>query len=166
MLCQFRPQAGQLTLADFVPVPGIYPAGRLDKDSEGLLILTDDGPLQHRLSHPRHKRWKTYWTQVEGIPSRDQIDALRTGVRLRDGPTLPARVRTLAPPDLWPREPPIRARKSIPTTWLELQIREGRNRQVRRMTAAVHLPTLRLVRVAIGEYRLEGLLPGQLRLVD
>lgn len=165
VLCQFRSQPGQLTLGDYIQVPGVYPAGRLDKDSEGLLLLTDDGSLQHRLSHPRHKRWKTYWVQVEGRPDASQIAALRAGIELKDGPTLPARVRPMAPPELWPREPPIRIRQSIPTTWIELRIREGRNRQVRRMTAAVGLPTLRLVRVRIGDFSLGDLLPGQLRLI-
>ena len=160
ILCQFRPVAGQRTLADFIAVPGIYPAGRLDKDSEGLLLLTDDGALQHRISHPRHKLWKTYWVQVEGEPGREQLEGLRGGPMLGDGPTQPAQVRSLAEPDLWPRDPPIRSRRSVPTAWLEIRIREGRNRQVRRMTAAVGLPTLRLIRVRIGPWGLDGLGPG------
>jgi 23S rRNA pseudouridine2457 synthase len=166
ILCQFRPVAGQRTLADFIAVPGIYPAGRLDKDSEGLLLLTDDGALQHRISHPRHKIWKTYWVQVEGEPGREQLERLRGGPMLGDGPTRPARVRTLAEPDLWPRDPPIRSRRSVPTAWLEIGIREGRNRQVRRMTAAVGLPTLRLIRVRIGPWELAGLRPGSHRWAD
>jgi 23S rRNA pseudouridine2457 synthase len=166
ILCQFRPVAGQQTLADFIAVPGIYPAGRLDKDSEGLLLLTDDGALQHRISHPRHKLWKTYWVQVEGDPGREQLEGLRRGPMLGDGPTQPARVLSLAEPDLWPRDPPIRSRGSVPTTWLEIGIREGRNRQVRRMTAAVGLPTLRLIRVRIGPWGMEGLGPGDHRWLE
>lgn len=164
VLCQFRPVAGTPTLADFIDLPGVHPAGRLDKDSEGLLLLTDDGALQQRIANPRHKLWKTYWVQVEGTPADSALAALRQGVLLNDGPTLPARVREISPPQLWPRDPPIRHRAQIPTAWLEIAIREGRNRQVRRMTAAVELPTLRLVRVAVGHWRLRGLQPGQWRL--
>lgn len=163
VLCQFRPVAGTPTLADFIDLPGVHPAGRLDKDSEGLLLLTDDGALQQRIANPRHKLWKTYWVQVEGTPADSALAALRQGVPLNDGPTLPARVREISPPQLWPRDPPIRHRAQIPTAWLEIAIREGRNRQVRRMTAAVGLPTLRLVRVAVGHWRLRGLQPGQWR---
>ena len=152
------------TLSDYIAVPGVYPAGRLDRDSEGLLLLTNDGALQARIADPRHKLAKTYWVQVEGTPSAEQLQQLQRGVLLNDGVTLPAEARLLAPPpDLWPRHPPVRFRQSIPTHWLELTIREGRNRQVRRMTAAVGLPTLRLVRVAIGPWRLDGLAPGQWR---
>jgi 23S rRNA pseudouridine2457 synthase len=133
--------------------------------SEGLLLLTDDGRLQHRISHPRHKLWKTYWVQVEGAPSEQELAALCAGVTLNDGPTLPARARLLTPPELWPRDPPIRFRKSIPTAWIELCIREGRNRQVRRMTAAVGLPTLRLVRLSVGDWSLDGLAPGSYRVL-
>ncbi len=150
-------------LSDFIPLPNIYPAGRLDKESEGLLLLTDDGALQHRIAHPSHKLWKIYWVQVEGIPNPDQIERLRRGIWLKDGLTRPAHARLLSEPELWPRDPPIRSRRTIPTAWIELRIREGRNRQVRRMTAAVDLPTLRLVRVAIGPWRLEGLQPGAYR---
>lgn len=161
VLCQFRPGDGEPTLADYIDLPDVYPAGRLDKDSEGLLLLTDDGALQHRIAHPRHKLWKTYWAQVEGTAEEDALAALREGVTLKDGTTRPARVRSIPAPDLWSRDPPIRCRASIPTDWLEIAIREGRNRQVRRMTAAVGLPTLRLVRVAVGDWKLRGLQPGE-----
>ncbi len=161
VLSQFTPEGRWRGLADFITEPGVYVAGRLDADSEGLLLLTNDGPLQARISDPRHKMDKTYWVQVEGIPDDAALDALRHGVALNDGPTLPARVRRLdPPPTLWPRDPPIRVRQNIPDSWIELIIREGRNRQVRRMTAAVGHPTLRLVRAAIGPYRLDGLAPG------
>jgi 23S rRNA pseudouridine2457 synthase len=160
VLCQFRPVAGVRTLADYIGQPGVHPAGRLDKDSEGLLVLTDDGALQQRIANPRHKLWKTYLAQVEGTPDEEALGLLRRGVELKDGPTRPARVRLLPEPDLWPRDPPIRHRLSVPTNWIEIAIREGRNRQVRRMTAAVGLPTLRLVRTAVGDWRLRGLKPG------
>ncbi|MFD2111693.1 pseudouridine synthase [Thiorhodococcus fuscus] len=168
VLSQFTgaPAGLGVTLADYLPLPGVYPAGRLDKDSEGLLLLTDDGALQHRISHPKHKEWKTYWAQVEGTPDETQLEQLRRGVTLNDGPTRPARVRNLAEPDLWPRDPPVRFRKSVPTAWIELEIHEGRNRQVRRMTAAVGLPTLRLVRAAIGTWRLDALAPGDYRVIE
>jgi 23S rRNA pseudouridine2457 synthase len=163
VLCQFtdRSDPPRRTLAAFGLPADVYPAGRLDFDSEGLLLLTDDGALAHRLSDPRHKQWKTYLVQVEGAPSDAQLQALRDGVALNDGPTLPARAQALdAPPVLWPRDPPVRFRKTVPDAWLELSIREGRNRQVRRMTAAVGLPTLRLVRIAVGTHALDGLAPG------
>lgn len=161
VLSQFTPEGRWRGLKDFIDVPGVYVAGRLDADSEGLLLLTDDGPLQARISDPRHKMEKTYWVQVEGIPDEIALQALRHGVPLGDGPTLPARARRLDPPPaLWPRDPPIRVRQHIPDCWIELIIREGRNRQVRRMTAAVGHPTLRLVRAAIGPYTLDGLAPG------
>lgn len=164
VLCQFSPQEGRMTLADHLSIPGIYPAGRLDADSEGLLLLTDDGQLQARISSPRFKMEKTYWVQVEGRPDEAALQALRQGVRLNDGPTLPARARLLEPaPQLWERQPPIRTRQSIPTAWIELVIREGRNRQVRRMTAAVGHPTLRLVRAAIGPYSVLDIASGSWR---
>lgn len=167
VLSQFsRNDAGSPVLADYIDVPDLYPAGRLDKDSEGLLLLTDDGKLQHCISHPRHKMVKTYWAQVEGIPGPDALETLSSGVELKDGLTAPAEVKHIEEPAIWPRTPPIRFRAAIPTSWLELKITEGRNRQVRRMTAAVGFPTLRLIRYAVGNWRLEDLTPGQWRLIE
>ncbi len=166
VLTQFTDEQGRATLKDFVPVPGVYPVGRLDFDSEGLLLLTDDKQLQHRLSDPRYKVPKTYWAQVEGQPTEAALEPLRQGVTIKDGPTQPAAARTLpdaVEADLWPRTPPIRYRASIPASWVEIVIAEGMNRQVRKMTAAVGLPCLRLVRVALGELTLSGLAPGQWR---
>jgi 23S rRNA pseudouridine2457 synthase len=164
VLCQFTDRAGRSTLADHVRVPGVYPAGRLDQDSEGLLLLTDDGRLQARIADPRHGWPKTYWVQVEGVPDREALRRLRQGVALKDGRTRPAEVRLIAEPaNLPPRNPPIRHRAAIPTAWIEIRLCEGRNRQVRRMTATVGHPTLRLVRVAIGPYRLGDLPAGQWR---
>jgi len=165
VMCQFSGDGSRRTLAEFGLPPNVYAAGRLDFDSEGLLLLTDDGALATRLTDPRHATAKTYLAQVEGSPVQAQIDALRAGVMLNDGPTLPAQARVLdAPPAwLWPRDPPVRYRKTVPDAWIELVIREGRNRQVRRMTAAIGLPTLRLIRVAIGDFRLDGLQPGTWR---
>jgi 23S rRNA pseudouridine2457 synthase len=154
------------TLSDFIAMKGVYPAGRLDRDSEGLLLLCDDGRLQARIADPRFKLPKTYLVQVEGAPQEPELERLRRGVRLKDGMTLPCDVAGIDPPDLWPRNPPIRERKSIPDTWLKLTIREGRNRQVRRMTAAVGLPTLRLVRWSIGDWVVDGIAPGQIAMVS
>lgn len=164
VLCQFGAAGARPTLKDYVTRPHVYPAGRLDADSEGLVLLTADGALQHRISDPRYKLAKTYWVEVEGIPDSAALEALRHGVRLRDYVTRPAEVRHAgAPPWLWPRVPAVRFRRHIPTSWLELRIVEGRNRQVRHMTAAVGLPTLRLVRYRIGPWSLDGLEPGDWR---
>ncbi|HVJ37112.1 MAG TPA: pseudouridine synthase [Stenotrophomonas sp.] len=166
VLCQFtdRSQPPRRTLAGFGLPADVYAAGRLDYDSEGLLLLTDDGRLAQRLTDPRHKEPKTYWVQVEGTPTPEQLQQLQRGVVLNDGPTLPAGAERLEPaPALWPRDPPVRFRKTVPDAWLAITLREGRNRQVRRMTAAVGLPTLRLVRVAMGPHRLDGLAPGEWR---
>jgi 23S rRNA pseudouridine2457 synthase len=161
VICQFSRDGQHPTLADYISLPGFYPAGRLDTDSEGLVVLTDDGKLQHRITDPRHKLPKTYWVQVEGMPDEAALAQLRSGVSLNDGLTRPAEARLMVEPaGLWPRNPPIRARKAIPTGWLELTLREGRNRQVRRMTAAVGYPTLRLIRYAIGEWTLDGIESG------
>lgn len=161
VLCQFRDKDGRPVLADYLSVPGVYSAGRLDHDSEGLLLLTDDGRLQNRIADPQWKLPKTYWAQVEGEISEAALAQLRLGVLLKDGPTLPAQAEKLDAPALWERNPPVRYRAQIPTSWLSLTIKEGRNRQVRRMTAAVGFPTLRLVRVAIGPWSLDGLAPGE-----
>jgi 23S rRNA pseudouridine2457 synthase len=164
VLSQFTPEGRWRGLKDHIDLPGVYVAGRLDADSEGLLLLTSDGQLQARISDPRYKMEKTYWVQVEGVPDQAALQCLRKGVALNDGLTRPARAELMPEPEgLWPRDPPVRFRQSIPTSWLELVIREGRNRQVRRMTAAVGLPTLRLIRAAIGPYALDGLPPGTWR---
>jgi 23S rRNA pseudouridine2457 synthase len=164
VICQFTPKAGYKSLKDFIPLPGFYPAGRLDADSEGLVLLTDDGKLQHRISDPRHKLPKLYWVQVEGVPDEAALNKLRQGVTLRNFKTMPALVHSMDEPDsLWPRTPPVRFRKSIPTSWIELMLTEGRNRQVRHMTAAVSFPTLRLIRQVIGAYSLKGIAPGDWR---
>jgi 23S rRNA pseudouridine2457 synthase len=161
VLSQFTPEGRWRGLRDFIDIPGVYVAGRLDADSEGLLLLTNDGRLQARIADPRFKMEKIYWVQVEGVPDEAALAALRHGVVLNDGPTRPARARLMdPPPDLWERDPPVRFRQAIPTRWIELAIKEGRNRQVRRMTAAVGFPTLRLIRAAIGPHTLDGLAPG------
>jgi len=172
VVCQFSPhdpqngKPGHPTLKDFIPIPSVYPAGRLDTDSEGLLILTDDGNLQHRLSHPKHKQIKTYWVQVEGAPTIEALQPLTTGINLGDFTTKPAQVKIITEPvHLWPRNPPIRERKTIPTTWLEIKISEGKNRQIRRMTAKVGFPTLRLIRYAIGQHSIDQLASGEYKTV-
>lgn len=165
VVCQFTAQAGHSSLKDFIPLPGFYPAGRLDADSEGLVLLTDDGTLQHRISDPKYKLPKTYWVQVEGVPDQVALKKLRQGIVLKDFKTQPAQSRLInEPANLWTRTPPVRFRKNVPTSWIELIITEGKNRQVRRMTAAVLCPTLRLIRYAIGKYSLTGIAPGEWRL--
>jgi 23S rRNA pseudouridine2457 synthase len=167
VICKFRPEPGRQTLADYIKIPDVYPAGRLDTDSEGLLLLTDDGALQARISDPSHKLPKVYWAQVEGEPTEAAIAALRTGVKLNDFTTKPADARLIdEPANLWPRDPPIRYRAKIPTAWIELTLREGKNRQVRRMTAHVGFPTLRLVRASIGSVSVGGLALGTWREID
>lgn len=167
VLCQFSPQEGKQTLADFINIKDVYAAGRLDRDSEGLLLLTDDGKLQHHIAHPTNKLEKTYWVQVDGDITDEAISALQSGVTLKNGNTKPAKARRMVEPqDLWERKPPVRFRANIPTSWLQLSIKEGKNRQVRRMTAAVGFPTLRLIRYAIGDVTLVGLNVGEYQAVD
>ena len=167
VLCQFTDEQGRATLADYIKEKNVYAAGRLDRDSEGLLILTDDGKLQNKITDPKHKLEKTYLAQVEGEATQEAIRQLQKGVKLKDGMTRPAKARIIDEPEwLWPRTPPIRERKNIPTTWIELKISEGKNRQVRRMTAAVGFPTLRLIRVSVGEWRLDALQSGEFRAID
>jgi len=167
VVCQFSPHEKHNTLKDFIQISDVYAAGRLDTDSEGLLILTDDGKLQHRLSDPKHKEIKTYWVQVEGSPSDAELESLRLGVDLSDFVTKPAQVRLIPEPEsLWPRTPPIRERKAIPTTWLEIKICEGKNRQIRHMTAKIGFPTLRLIRYAIGQYTIDGIANGQHKVIQ
>lgn len=166
VLSQFSDKDGKSTLADYIKVKSVYPAGRLDYDSEGLLLLTNDGQLQHQISHPNHKQPKTYWVQVEGVPSQESISQLQKGVLLKDGPTLPAKVRLIDEPNIWPRVPPIRERQNQPTSWLEIIITEGRNRQVRRMTAAIGYPTLRLVRSKIGNWDISDIPLGEYNSIE
>lgn len=161
VLCQFTDSEGRLTLADYIPIPGLYPAGRLDYDSEGLVVLTNVGWLQHQIAHPRHKLPKTYWLQIEGDPGPDALRQLSRGVLVKGERTRPAQVERIPPPPVWPREPPIRERKNIPETWLAITLSEGRKRQVRHMTAAVGFPTLRLIRWSVGPWQLNSLGPGE-----
>lgn len=164
VLSQFTDHDGRKVLADYIPVSGVYPAGRLDRDSEGLMVLTNDGKLQAKIADPEHQMSKTYWVQLEGVPGKDIIEQLQTGVELRDGMTRPAKLQLIDPPSqLWERDPPVRHRKKIPTQWLKITLEEGRNRQVRRMTAAVGFPTLRLIRYRVGSWTIDGLMPGQWR---
>jgi len=161
VLSQFTSEPGVQNLSQFIDLPGIYAAGRLDKDSEGLLVLTDDGIIQNKIASPQYKMSKTYWAQVEGEPCDSNLQPMHTGVKLKDGWTLPAKVRLLGEPHVWPRNPPIRERKHIPASWLEIKIQEGRNRQVRRMCAAIGFPCLRLIRYSVGSWTIDGLEPGQ-----
>lgn len=167
VICQFSPDEKHPTLAEFIPVKNIYPAGRLDHDSEGLLLLTDDGKLQHKITHPKNKMPKTYWVQVDGEITEQALNQLRKGIELKDGKTRPAEAHRINEPEnLWPRDPPIRYRKNIPTSWIELTIREGRNRQVRRMTAATGFPTLRLIRYSIGKWNINNIKPGSYKVIN
>lgn len=161
VLCQFTDKEGRKNLSDFIPIKNVYAAGRLDYDSEGLVILTDNGKLQNIISDPKHKLAKTYWVQVEGVPDDEAVNKLRKGILLKDGMTKPAKAKLIKEPNVWERKPPIRQRKNIPTSWIELSITEGRNRQVRRMTAAIGYPTLRLIRYSIGNWNIQNLKPGQ-----
>ncbi|BCA95015.1 pseudouridine synthase [Legionella antarctica] len=166
VLTQFSGEVQEQTLAEYIKIPDFYPAGRLDKNSEGLLLLTNDGAFQHRLSHPKFNKKKYYWVQVEGVPSEDHLQILRKGLNLKDVSFLPAEAHLIDEPLLWPRNPPIRIRQTIPTSWIEIILKEGKNHQVRKMTAAIGFPTLRLVRHKIGEWELDKLQPGEYELLD
>jgi len=164
VLCQFTDKDNRSNLSNFVSIPDIYPAGRLDKDSEGLVLLTNDGELQHKIANPKHKLWKTYWVQVEGEFGENALEHLSNGIELKDGLTKPAKIQLIAEPgNLWSRDPPVRHRANIPTSWVKIALQEGKNRQIRRMTAAVGFPTLRLIRQSIGRYSLDNLQPGEYR---
>lgn len=166
VVTQFSGELHEQTLADYIKIPAVYAAGRLDKNSEGLLILTDDGALQHQLTHPKFNKNKYYWVQVEGIPAETDLQPLRKGLKIKDCTFLPAKVTLISEPEVWPRTPPIRERKSIPTSWLEIVLNEGKNHQVRRMTAAIGFPTLRLIRHKIGNWELGDLLPGEYKVIS
>ena len=165
-VCQFTGEPGEDTLANYIHQPGYYAAGRLDKNSEGLLLLSNNGQLQHRLTHPRFNKRKYYWVEVEGIPAEASLDMIRRGLKLKDYTCLPAMVNIIPPPDVWQRNPPVRFRKSIPTCWLEIILQEGKNHQIRKMTAAIGFPTLRLIRHKIADWSLDGLQPGEYRMVS
>jgi 23S rRNA pseudouridine2457 synthase len=166
VLCQFTDKEGRKTLSDFIPIKNVYAAGRLDFDSEGFVVLTDDGKLQNKISDPENKLEKTYWVQIEGIPDDEALKKLRKGIELKDGITKPAKVQIINEPKIWERNPPIRVRKSIATCWIELKIVEGKNRQVRRMTAAIGCPTLRLIRYSVGKWNIENLIPGKYKILN
>lgn len=165
ILCQFTDKEGRKNLSDFIPIKNVYAAGRLDYDSEGLVVLTDDGKLQNKISDPEHKLEKIYWVQVEGIPNQIALNKVRKGIQLKDGLTKPAKIKLIGEPKIWDRIPPIRDRKNIPTSWLELKIIEGKNRQVRRMTSAIGHPTLRLMRYSIDDWTIDNLKPGEYRII-